>query len=137
MSHWILTLPTVPPRRMQLAVQPVGDVHGERWIARGWDDITERHYSGSGPTAQLAVSELVVDFAHFAKHGTPRIAVSRDPRAPAELIGVVIDEIYDLILIASKDRRDAVARVLRAAASLTDDEVHEFAAALERRGEEF
>lgn len=81
-GQWILELPSVPPRRLPVIMFAIGDDPKEKWVARGYDQPTARHFGGAGATPADALYTVVDGYRQLMAGEWPRMARTWDPRVP-------------------------------------------------------
>jgi hypothetical protein len=81
-GQWLVELPATPVRHLLVVVMPVGDDKKEKWIARGYDKPTERHFGGAGATALDALYTVVESFEQLMTGNWPSLSRTWDPRVP-------------------------------------------------------
>jgi hypothetical protein len=99
-GQWVVELPSSPPRRLPVIVAPMGDDPKEKWLARGYDRATERHFCGAGATPTNALYGVVESFAQLMSGTWPNVARTWDPRIPlpsATLVPLASDGLDDVM----------------------------------------
>lgn len=88
-GHWVVLLPSTPPRAVEVMVAPVGSVPGEKWISLGYDRPTQTHLGGAGANAADALYAVIDAYDHLMAGRWPVVAHTADPRSRPEPVTIV------------------------------------------------